>query len=93
MRTAAYRLLRAQNVWTRLATDLELCDDTEVSLRTQARGDLSGWLDREAATAYAMPTGLTARRLDLLLQDAAPSLGSDRVRLLRFHLGLSGAAT
>ncbi len=93
VRTAAYRLLRAQGLWTRLLTDLDLYDDPEDDLRTRARGDLFGWLDNEAATAYLTPTGATAQRFDLVLQRAATSIGPDRSRLLRFHLGLSNTAS
>jgi hypothetical protein len=88
VRTAAYRLLRAQGVWTRLVTDLELYDDEEEKLRGRARGDLVDWLDREAATTYSMPAGATLARLDELLRRTAQSLGPKRERLLRFHLGL-----
>lgn len=88
VRTAAYRLLQAQGLWTRLLTDLDLYDDPDDDLRTRARGDLLGWLDNEAATAYGTPTGATANRFDLLLQSAATSIGPDQRRLLRFHLGL-----
>ena len=88
-RTAAYRLLRAQGVWTRVLTDLELYEDSDENLRGRARGDLTGWLEREAATTYSMPTGATVGRLDALLRQVAPSLGPSRERLLRFHLGLT----
>ncbi len=93
VRTAAYRLLRARGLWTRLLTDLELYDDPDDDLRTRARGDLFGWLDREAATAYVTPTGVVAQRFNLLLQRAARSIGPDRTRLLRFHLGLPNTAS
>lgn len=92
-RTAAYRLLRAQGVWTRVLTDLELYDETDEHLRGLARGDLFGWLVRDAAATYSMPTGATADRLDALLRQVAPSLGISRERLLRFHLGLTKAAS
>jgi HEAT repeat protein len=90
VRTAAYRLLRAQDVWTRVLTDLALYDDEDESLRARVRGDLFGWLERDAATTYSMPTAVVAERLDVLVRRAAPSLGRNRERLLRFHLGLSG---
>jgi hypothetical protein len=90
VRTAAYRLLRAQDVWTRVLTDLALYDDEDESLRARVRGDLFGWLERDAATTYSMPTAVVAERLDVLVRRGAPSLGRNRERLLRFHLGLSG---
>lgn len=93
VRIAAYRLLRARGLWTRLLTDLELYDDPDDDLRTRARGDLFGWLDREAATAYVTPTGVVAQRFNLLLQRAARSIDPDRTRLLRFHLGLPNTAS
>lgn len=93
VRTAAYRLFRARGLWTRLLTDLELYDDPDDDLRTRARGDLFGWLDREAATAYVTPTGVVAQRFNLLLQRAASSIDPDRTRLLRFHLGLPNTAS
>lgn len=93
VRTAAYRLLCAQDVWTRLLTDLELYQDDDERMRARARGDLLGWLDREAATTYSMPNDPVAVRLDTLIRDIAVSLGPNRERALRFHLGLSGAST
>ena len=89
VRSAAYRLLRMQGVWTRVRTDLELLDDEDEKVRGRARGDLFGWVDRDAATIYSMPTGAVADHLDVLLRQAAPSLGPARERLLRFHLGLT----
>jgi HEAT repeat protein len=93
VRTAAYRLLRVQDLWTRLLTDLDLYDDPDDDLRTRARGDLFGWLDREAATAYLTPTGATAQRFNLVLRHAATSIGPARTRLLRFHLALPNTAS
>ena len=92
VRTAAYRLLRARDVWSRLLTDLELYDDDADNLRLRARNDLSTWLHDEAATTYSIPTGDTADRLDALLRKAASSLDPGRERLLRFHLGLTERA-
>jgi hypothetical protein len=91
VRSAAYRLLRMQGVWTRVRTDLELLDDEDEKVRGRARGDLFGWVDRNAATTYSMPTGAVADQLDVLLRQAAPSLGPSRERLLRFHLGLTSS--
>jgi HEAT repeat protein len=89
VRTAAYRLLRAQGLWTRLLTDLELFEDDDETLQHRARGDLSAWLERDAATTYSMPSAAIAARLDTRLRRVAPSLGPNRERLLRFHLGLN----
>ena len=90
VRSAAYRVLREHDVWTRVLTDLELYDDEDIDLRSRARGDLAGWLNREAATTYSMPPAATADRLDAQLVRLAGTLGADRERLLRFHLGLAG---
>lgn len=90
VRAAAYRLLRAQGIWTRVLTDLELYDDGDAGLRSRARSDLSAWLAYEAATTYSMPSGTAAARLDFLLRRRASSLGPENARLLRFHCGLTG---
>lgn len=89
VRSAAYRVLREHDVWTRVLTDLELHDDENEDLRNRARSDLAGWLSRNAATTYSMPSGATADRLDELLTRHAGTLGRDREQLLRFHLGLT----
>jgi HEAT repeat protein len=88
VRFAAYRLLRDHHVWTRLAVDLELIDDTLSPLRNHARADLVSWLSWEAATTYTMPTGAEKDRLDRLVRRAEAALDSHRIRELRFHLGL-----
>ena len=89
IRFAAYRLLREHDVWTRLRTDLELINDPHLAVRTRARTDLGTWVLREAPTTYSMPQGETAERLDQLLLTAENVLPAWRIRLLRFHLGLS----
>ncbi len=89
VRSAAYRVMRERDIWTRVLTDLELYNDENDDLRNRARGDIAGWLSREAATTYSMPAGATADRLDHLLVDLAGALGAHRERLLRFHLGLT----
>lgn len=89
MRSAAYRVLREHDVWTRLLTSLELYDDEDIDMRNRARGDVAGWLYRDAATIYSMPPEAAADRLDALLGRLADTLGADRERLLRFHLGLT----
>jgi hypothetical protein len=85
---AAYRLLHERDTWTRLLIDLELAADPFPSMRNRARSDIATWLTREAATTYSMPQGRTADALTQQLCDAEDVLGPDRVRLLRFHLGL-----
>jgi HEAT repeat protein len=88
VRMAAYRLLHERDTWTRLLIDLELAADPFPSMRNRARSDIATWLTREAATTYSMPQGRTADALTQQLCDAEDVLGPDRVRLLRFHLGL-----
>jgi hypothetical protein len=85
---AAYRLLRERDLWTRLLVDLDLVADACAALRNRARDDLGTWLAREAATAYSRPQAEVAAALDDRLRRAEAALGRDRVRLLRFHLGL-----
>ncbi|MEU5696157.1 hypothetical protein [Actinosynnema sp. NPDC020468] len=85
VRTAAYRLLRAHGPWTRIAVDLRLVTDPD--LRADARGDLTAWLERDAATTYAVPRGSRAEELAALITAAEPVLGASRTRALRFHLG------
>ncbi|MBO3744994.1 hypothetical protein J5X84_02865 [Streptosporangiaceae bacterium NEAU-GS5] len=91
VRVAAYRLLRERDMWTRLLVDLELVADPSPSMRSRARNDIAAWLTREAATTYSMPHGRTADALARQLCDVEDVLGPDRVRLLRFHLGLKPA--
>jgi hypothetical protein len=88
VRLAAYRLLREHDVWTRLRTDLELIKDPHLALRTAARTDLDAWVLQEAATTYSMPQGETAQRLNQLVLAAESVLSADRIRGLRFHMGL-----
>jgi hypothetical protein len=88
VRLAAYRLLRERDLWTRLLVDLDLVADACAALRNRARNDLGTWLTREAATAYSRPPAAMAAALDDRLRRAEATLGRDRVRLLRFHLGL-----
>ncbi|MFF9126742.1 HEAT repeat domain-containing protein [Streptomyces sp. NPDC014889] len=87
-RMAAYRLLHERDTWTRLLTDLELANDPSPLMRHRARGDITTWLAREAATTYSKPRGSTADALAEQLRAAQDALGPDRARLLRFHLGL-----
>lgn len=93
VRTAAYRLQRASGVWRRILTDLQLHDDTDDDLRNRARGDLSGWLEQDAATTYSMPQGDIREGLEATLRAVTDSLGPRRERLLRFHLGLTDNST
>lgn len=91
VRFAGYRLLTDGDAWQRLATDLELVDDTDEQLRVTARADLATWLDHEAATAYHGPSRERAAELDRLIELARPILGEGRTRQLRFHAGLATA--
>ncbi|MDT0269628.1 hypothetical protein RM844_25420 [Streptomyces sp. DSM 44915] len=88
VRLAAYRLLHARDVWTRLLVDLELFTDPSAVLRARARNDLVTWATREAATTYGMPAGATAAALAARLAEAEDVLGPERSRRLRFLLGL-----
>ena len=91
VRFAGYRLLTGGDAWQRLATDLELVDDTDERLRVTARADLATWLDHEAATTYHGPSRERTAELDRLIEQARPVLGDGRARLLRFHAGLATA--
>lgn len=88
VRFAGYRLLTAGNAWQRLITNLRLIADPDDRLRGSARADLTGWLDRQAATTYHGPSRERAAELDKLIERARPILGEHKVRLLRFHAGL-----
>ncbi|MGC7095141.1 hypothetical protein ACPZ19_10790 [Amycolatopsis lurida] len=93
VRMAALQLLRAQGSWTRLTADLRLVDDEEPAIRAEARNDLTTWLTHDAATAYTAPQATRADELSALLNEKVTTLGADRVRRLRFHLGLAPQAT
>ena len=93
IRVAAYRLLHARDVWIRLLTDLQLISDASPEIRNRARNDLATWLRHEAATTYSMPQGSMAHALAALLSETEDELGPDRIRLLRFHLGLETRPT
>ncbi|GAA3868636.1 HEAT repeat domain-containing protein [Saccharothrix violaceirubra] len=84
---AAYRLLRAHGLWTRIGVDLDLLADPGHPLHATARADLSHWLAHEAATAYAVPPASRVAELSALLADVEEIFGTD-TRLLRFHIGL-----
>ena len=88
VRTAAYRLLHARDTWTRLLTDLDLVTDPSPTLRNRARNDLANWLAREAATTYAVPQGSAADALARRIDEVEDVLGPQKVRRLRFCLGL-----
>ncbi|WP_432043949.1 hypothetical protein [Streptomyces cadmiisoli] len=88
IRMAGYRLLYERDTWTRLLIDLELVADPSPAMRSRAGNDITVWLTREAATTYSVPHGRTADALAERLSVAQDLLGPDRVRLLRFHLGL-----
>ncbi|WP_436532195.1 hypothetical protein [Actinoplanes sp. HUAS TT8] len=85
VRFAGFGLLTGGDVWERLATDLRVIDDPDRRLRAAARSDLAAWLRSEAATSYGRP----GAGFDQLIERARPALGDDRVRLLRFHAGLT----
>jgi hypothetical protein len=89
IRRAAFKLLIARDTWTRIEADLGLVADPDDRLRAHARSDLTGWLDREAATTYAMPPPSTHDRLGRLIDRAEPDIGTPTARLLRWHLSLS----
>jgi hypothetical protein len=89
VRRTAFRLLTARDTWTRIAADLWGVIDFNERLRAHARSDLTGWLDREASTAYQMPPESTRERLYRLIDAAEPNIGTAQARLLRWHLGLS----
>jgi len=91
VRVGSYRILRARDVWTRIRTDLMLYDDESGRLSGPARGDLDGWLSREAPTTYSMPSAETKHELESLVSATSGSLGRDREKLLRFHLGLKAS--
>jgi hypothetical protein len=89
VRFAGYRLLTAGDAWQRLSTNLRLTDDPDDRLRGSARADIAAWLDRQAATTYHGPCQGRAAELDKLIERSRPILGEHKVRLLRFHVGLS----
>jgi hypothetical protein len=89
VRFAGYRLLTGGDAWQRLATDLELIDDTDERLRVTSRADVATWLAHEAATTYHGPSRERAAQLDRLIEQARPIVGEGRARLLRFHAGLA----
>lgn len=93
VRMAAFRLLRAHGTWTRLIANLRLIDDADPAVRREARNDLGNWLTRDAARTYSSPQGARADEISALLTENEAALGADRVRLLRFHLGLAPQAT
>lgn len=89
VRVAAFRLLHEHGPWTRLATDLRLVNDLDLSLRTLARGDLDSWVRHEAATQYSRPSAEAADELRALIDTAQDALSPKLARDLRFHLGLT----
>ncbi|MGW4100126.1 hypothetical protein [Mycobacterium sp. NPDC004974] len=89
VRRAAFGLLIAGDTWIRVEADLWGVADFDQTLRVHARSDLTGWLDRDASTAYQMPHSSTLDRLSLLIDAAEPNIGVPEARLLRWHCGLS----
>lgn len=89
VRRAAFSLLVGSNTWIRIEADLRGVVDSDDRLRAHASADLTGWLDREASTAYQLPPSSTLDRLGPLIDVAQPSIGAHEAHLLRWHLGLS----
>ncbi|UHJ54725.1 hypothetical protein LT337_25845 [Mycolicibacterium fortuitum] len=89
VRRAAFSLLVGRGNWTRIEADLHGVVDVDDKLRAYASADLSGWLAREASTAYRMPHPATLDHLGSLIDAAEPRIGVHEARLLRWHLGLS----
>jgi len=89
VRRAAFSLLVAKDSWIRIEADLWGVVDFDEKLRAYARSDLTGWLDREASTAYQMPPRATLDRLGPLIDAAELNIGAPEAHLLRWHLGLS----
>ncbi|GIG56212.1 hypothetical protein Lfu02_05840 [Longispora fulva] len=85
---AGYRLLRAGDVWRRLAVGLRLVAGSDDHLRALARADIATCLSGEAATTYAVPAPDLAAELDTLVRQVATALDPSWVRQLRFHAGL-----
>ncbi|HEX2402276.1 MAG TPA: HEAT repeat domain-containing protein [Mycobacterium sp.] len=88
VRRAAFGLLVAKDSWIRIEADLWGVVDFDEKLRAYSRSDLTGWLDREASTAYQMPPQSTRERLGRLIDAAEPNIGEPKAHLLRWHLGL-----
>ncbi|MGA5545224.1 HEAT repeat domain-containing protein [Mycobacterium sp. NPDC051198] len=89
VRQAAFSLLVSRDTWARIEADLQGVVDVDDKLRAHASTDLSGWLDREASTAYQLPHPSTLDRLGSLIDAAEPTIGVHEAHLLRWHLGLS----
>lgn len=89
VRRAAFSLLVGSNTWIRIEADLRGVVDSDDRLRAHASADLTGWLDREASTAYQTPSQSTLDRLGPLIDVAQLSIGAHKAHLLRWHLGLS----
>ncbi len=88
-RVGAYRLLRARDAWTRLATNLELLGDESEELRMRARMDILGWLANEAASTYQAPTPELASELTRAIEARSEQLGRATTKALRFHVGVT----
>jgi hypothetical protein len=87
VRRAAYRLLCECGPWLRLTAHLEvIATDPAERLREHALSDLDRWLAHVAATAYAPPEGEAYAELLALTEVACPRLGTNRQRLLLFHV-------
>jgi hypothetical protein len=89
VRRAAFRLLIARDTWSRIEVGLRLIGDPDDELRTYARSNLIGWLDRDASTGYQTPSRSTRERLGRLIDAAESDIGARKAHLLRWHLDLS----
>ncbi|MBA9004185.1 HEAT repeat domain-containing protein [Thermomonospora cellulosilytica] len=92
VRLGAHRLLRSRDAWTRVEADLVLITDPDPELAARGRADLVAWMRRDSATAYTPPSPAARERIRTLLTTAAPALGPDRTRLLRWLVETSRPA-
>ncbi|GGU95061.1 hypothetical protein GCM10010182_09190 [Actinomadura cremea] len=88
VRRAAFALSAARGAWPRVEADLLLLLSGDPELGALGRSDLGAWLRTEAARTYGVPSPEGRRRVRELLDAAAPVLGDDRARTVRWYLGL-----
>ncbi|MFD0899460.1 HEAT repeat domain-containing protein [Actinomadura sediminis] len=88
VRRAALALSAARGSWPRVEADLLLLLSDDPELAAPARSDLGAWLRTEAARTYGVPSPERRRRVRELIEAAAPILGDDRARTVRWYLGL-----
>ncbi|GAA2532505.1 hypothetical protein [Pilimelia columellifera] len=84
VRRAAYRLIRAKDVWSWLVTALRLISSDDEHLAPSARSDIYTWLQHEAARTYSRPSPDTAAQLAFLL----PVLNAKEAAEMAFAAGL-----